>query len=63
MSKITSWVSNEDGSVVESDIRLYAYKDGSYDIEAQNESTGILLGLDNVTKSYTIIVKIEKNAR
>jgi aspartyl/asparaginyl-tRNA synthetase len=59
MEKITSWVSKEDGTVVEGDVRCYPKSDGTYEIEATKEYAGFDLGLDRVTKVYTVIYKID----
>lgn len=61
MSKITSWISKEDGSVEEGDLKYYPSQDGTYEIEAKCELGGILLGLDKATKQYTVIEKLELN--
>lgn len=61
MSKITTWVRAEDGSLVEGDVRFYARNDGTYDIESTSEKTGFTLGKDKATKLYTVILKIEDN--
>ena len=63
MSKITSWVSNVDGTVVEGDVRFYSNKDGSYSVESTKESAGYQLGVDPATKLYTVIVKINDTPR
>ncbi|KAJ1419579.1 rab-GTPase-TBC domain-containing protein [Ochromonadaceae sp. CCMP2298] len=49
MSKISSWISNKDGSVVEGDVKFYPFEDGTYEVEAMKESAGFVLGLDKVT--------------
>lgn len=59
MSKITSWVSLEDGTVVEGDVRFYTHNDGTYEFESTKEYAGFTLGLDRVTKTYTVIQKVD----
>jgi len=60
MSKISSWISNKDGSVVEGDVKFYPFEDGTYEVEAMKESAGFVLGLDKVTRQYTVIVRIDE---
>ena len=59
MAKITSWVSKEDGTVVEGDVRCYPLKDGTYEVESTMEYSGLTLGLDRITKSCTVIIKVD----
>lgn len=59
MAKLTTWVTKEDGTVVEGDVRFYAHNDGTYEIESTKEYAGFTLGLDRVTKVYSVILKID----
>ena len=61
MSKITSWTSTEDGSVVEGDVKFFPNKDGTYELESAKESIGFQLGVDKSTQLNTVIVKIEES--
>lgn len=59
MTKITSWVSTENGDVVEGDLRFHPHSDGTYDIESTKQYAGFTLGLDKITKLYTVILKVD----
>jgi hypothetical protein len=59
MAKLTSWVTQEDGTVVEGDVRFYPHTDGTYEFETTQEYAGFSIGLDKVTKLYTVIVKVD----
>eukprot|EP01038_Epipyxis_sp_PR26KG_P005733 gene5733-7917_t len=60
VSKVTSWRTNEDGELVESDIKYYINQNDNttYFIESKNESVGFSLGIDSTSQKYTTIKKI-----
>lgn len=57
MSKITSWVTREDGTLVESDMKFYPGADGTYEIEVTRESIGFMLVM-GAGNQFTVIDKI-----
>lgn len=56
---LSSWRSNAAGELIEGDIKIVADElDGSYDIESNQDSIGVVLGPDKGSKKHTVITRI-----
>lgn len=59
----SSWRSSETGELFEGDIKIYADEDGSYDIESNASSIGVVVGADRSNPKHTVITKISDPSR